>query len=158
VVLGPQADFFTEAAIATFLTAEYVVSAQSDRMGFRLDGPVLQHAKGYDIVSDGIVAGSIQVPGSGLPIVMMADAQTTGGYPKVATVISADIPCLGRRRPGRKLRFASVTVREAEGLRREQEATLRRMIGSLRVADSQAPMDSATLLAHNLISGMVAIK
>jgi allophanate hydrolase len=158
VVLGPQADYFTEAAIATFLAAEYAVSAQSDRMGFRLDGPVLQHAKGYNIVSDGIVAGSIQVPGSGVPIVLMADAQTTGGYPKIATVISADIPALGRRRPGRKLRFTAVSVREAEDLRRAQEATLRRMMGSLRVADSQAPIDTATLLAHNLISGMVAIR
>jgi allophanate hydrolase len=156
VVLGPQADFFTEAAIATFLSAEYVVSVQSDRMGFRLEGMPLEHAKGYNIVSDGIVTGSIQVPGSGLPIVLMADAQTTGGYPKIATVISADIPVLGRRRPGRTVSFAAVSVGEAERLRREQEAALHQCMESLRVADATVAMDVASLYTENLISGVVS--
>jgi allophanate hydrolase len=94
-------------------------------MGYRLEGPVLAHAKGYNIVSDGIVAGAIQVPGSGLPIVLMVDCQTTGGYPKIATVISADIPVIGRRKPGRRIRFVAVGVDEAELLRRQQEAAIR---------------------------------
>ena len=158
VVLGPQDDYFTEAAIHTFLNTEYVVSAQSDRMGFRLEGAALEHAKGYNIVSDGIVGGSIQVPGSGQPIVLMADAQTTGGYPKIATVISADMPLLGRRRPGRKVRFAAVSVEEAERLRRTQELEFKRAAGSLRAASDTGSIDTTALLTHNLISGVVAIK
>jgi allophanate hydrolase len=124
VVLGPQADYFTEAAVQTFLSSEYTVSTQADRMGYRLEGPALAHAKGYNIVSDGIVSGAVQVPGSGKPIVLMVDNQTTGGYPKIATVISADIPVVGRRRPGRTLRFVAVDVHEAVRLRRAQEAAM----------------------------------
>ncbi len=125
VVPGPQADYFTAEALQTFFSSDYTVSPQADRMGYRLAGPMLAHAKGYDIVSDGIVTGAIQVPGSGLPIVLMVDHQTIGGYPKIATVISADIPIVGRRRPGRRIRFIAVDVREAERLRSEQEAALR---------------------------------
>ena len=124
VVLGPQADYFTDGALQTFLSSDYTVSPQSDRMGYRLAGPVLAHAKGYDIVSDGIVAGAIQVPGSGLPIVLMVDHQTIGGYPKIATVISADIPVVGRRKPGCPIRFVAVGVHEAERLRKEQAAAI----------------------------------
>src|SRR5690606_27411380 len=100
VVHGPQEDYFTPEAIETFFSGEYTVSDQADRMGFRLEGPVLKHSKGHDLVSDGIVSGAIQVPGSGQPITLLADAQTTGGYPKIATVISSDIAVLSRRRPG----------------------------------------------------------
>jgi allophanate hydrolase len=101
-------------------------------MGYRLDGPPLAHAKGYNIVSDGIVTGAIQVPGSGRPIVLMVDNQTTGGYPKIATVISADIPVVGRRKPGRPICFVAVDVREAELLRKEQEAAIRQEVERLR--------------------------
>ena len=131
VVPGPQADYFTHAAMQTLQSAEYSLSAQSDRMGYRLDGPMLAHARGYNIVSDGIVTGSIQVPGSGQPIILMVDNQTTGGYPKIATVISADIPVLGRRKPGRKIRFVAVDVSEAEALRRQQEADIERQCASI---------------------------
>jgi len=131
VVLGPQADYFTDEAVKTFLSSVYTVSPQSDRMGFRLDGPPLAHAKGYNIVSDGVMPGSIQVPGSGQPIVLMADHQTTGGYPKIATVVSADLPLVGRRRPGRPIRFVSIEVREAERHRKEQEAAIRHEIDAL---------------------------
>ena len=133
VILGPQAEYFTDDAIETFLNSEYTVSAQSDRMGFRLEGPVLEHANGYDLVSDGIVAGAIQVPGSGKPIVLMADHQTTGGYPKIATVVSADLPVIGRRRPGRRLRFVSVDVREAARLRKKQETAIEREIKAIKL-------------------------
>ena len=126
VVLGPQTDYFTPGAVETFLTSEYTVSPQADRMGYRLTGPTLAHRAGYDIVSDGIVSGAIQVPGSGLPIILLVDNQTTGGYPKIATVVSADLPVVGRRKPGRKIRFAAIEVEAAVLLRREQEAALRR--------------------------------
>ncbi len=128
VVLGPQADYFTDAGLRTFLSSEYIMSNHADRMGVRLDGPKLEHVKGYDIVSDGIVAGAIQVPGSGLPIVLLVDAQTTGGYPKIATVISADIPLLGRRKPGHAVRFVAVEANEAETLRRNQEKEIQQRI------------------------------
>ncbi len=131
VVLGPQADHFMASAVKTFLSSEYIVSPQADRMGYRLAGPALAHAKSHDIVSDGIVAGAIQVPGSGLPIVLMVDHQTTGGYPKIATVISADIPVVGRRKPGRPIRFVAVGVREAELLRKEQEAAISEFISRI---------------------------
>jgi allophanate hydrolase len=124
IVLGPQAHYFRDAALETLLAAEYVVSPHADRMGYRLQGAALQHKGSYDIVSDGIVTGAIQVPGSGQPIVLMVDNQTTGGYPKIATVISADVPVVARRKPGRAVRFVEVDVREAERLRREQEAAL----------------------------------
>jgi hypothetical protein len=105
VVLGPQDDYFTATAIKDFLQGSYGITPASDRKGFRLAGPLLEHKGDYNIVSDGTVAGSIQVPGSKLPIVLMADAQTTGGYPKIATVISADLPVLwrSRRRPHRPI-------------------------------------------------------
>ena len=113
----------------------YTVAPQADRMGYRLEGPALAHVKGYDIISDGIVTGSVQVPGSGRPIVLMVDNQTTGGYPKIATVISADIPVVARRKPGRAIRFAAVEMREAERLRRAQETALMQDIADIRSAD-----------------------
>jgi allophanate hydrolase len=131
VVLGPQADYFTDLAIRTFLSAEYTVSPQADRMGYRLQGEVLAHRAGYDIVSDGIVTGAVQVPGSGQPIVLMVDNQTTGGYPKIATVVSADVPLLARRKPGRRVHFVEVDVHEAVRLRREQEAALAHEISAI---------------------------
>ena len=131
VVIGPQADYFTDDAIRTFFASEYTVSPQADRMGFRLEGPALAHKAGYDIVSDGIVSGAVQVPGSRQPIVLMVDNQTTGGYPKIATVASADLPLVARRKPGRSIRFVEVDVKEAERLRREQEAALMREISAI---------------------------
>jgi allophanate hydrolase len=146
VVLGPQDEYFTREAIRTFLTSTYTISPQADRMGFRLEGPVLQHARGYDIISDGVVPGSVQVPGSGCPIILMVDNQTTGGYPKIATVISADMPVAGRRRPGRAIRFASVELDEAERLRRKQEAAILEEIGNFRVVAGAA--GTAAMGAH----------
>jgi allophanate hydrolase len=132
-VPGPQDDAFPAEALATFFSAEWRVTAQSDRMGSRLEGPRLAHRPeaGAEIVSDATVPGSIQVPGNGLPIVLLADGQTTGGYPKIATVCSADLPRLAHLGPGAPLRFAAVTVEEAEALARAAEARLRRLIGAL---------------------------
>ncbi len=96
VVLGPQDDHFTARGRRTFLESIYTVSPASDRMGMRLEGAALEHSDGFNIASDGTAPGSVQVPGDGLPIVLLADRQTTGGYPKIATVIAADLPALGR--------------------------------------------------------------
>src|SRR3546814_518081 len=132
VVLGPQEDRFTAAGIATFLSEPYTVTKEADRMGLRLDGLVIEHTSGADIASEGLVTGCIQVPGNGRPIILMADRQTTGGYTKIATVISADLPRCGWLKPGDSLNFATVTVAEAEAARREQETRIRALIGGIR--------------------------
>jgi biotin-dependent carboxylase-like uncharacterized protein len=156
VVLGPQQDHFTDEALATLLAAEFRISKYADRMGMRLDGPPLHHRRGWDIVSDAIATGAIQVPGSGQPIVLLADHQTTGGYPKIATVISADLPAVGRRRPGDAIRFAAVTVEEAEQLARDVEAALSAMIASIEpINESRSGIDLVSLYDGNLISGVV---
>ena len=126
VILGPQQEYFADEAVTTLLDAEFRISTNADRMGMRLDGPRLCHRQGWDIVSDAIATGAIQVPGSGQPILLLADHQTTGGYPKIAAVISADLPVVGRRRPGDAIRFAAVTVEEAEQLAPRQRTPPRR--------------------------------
>ncbi|RLC64375.1 MAG: KipI antagonist [Chloroflexota bacterium] len=115
VVLGPQDDYFTDEGMATFLSGEYQVGPTSDRMGYRLQGPEIAHKGRADIISDGIPLGAVQVPANRQPIVMMADRQTTGGYPKIATVISADIPLLAQCLPGQStVRFEAIGVEEAQ--------------------------------------------
>jgi antagonist of KipI len=124
MVLGPQADRFTDAGIRALLGGTYEVLPQSDRMGARLSGPRIEHARGHDIISDGIALGSIQVPGDGQPIVLLVDRQSTGGYTKVATVCSCDVGRIGQARPGQSLRFQAVAVVEAHRLLRESDAVL----------------------------------
>lgn len=154
VILGPQRDAFTEPAIATLLSAEYRVGREADRMGLRLDGPPLAHRAGADIPSDGLVPGCIQVPGSGSPIVLLADHQTAGGYAKVATVISADLPRLGRLTPGAALGFAAVTIAEAEAARRRLEEEIHRTVAAI-VPICGGGIDLDALYGADLISGMV---
>lgn len=154
VVPGPQQKYFRKEALATLLGAEFRVSNNTDRMGMRLDGPPLRHRRGWDIVSDAIATGSIQVPGSGQPIVLLADHQTTGGYPKIATVISADLPALGRRRPGAPLRFVSVALEEAEEMCREAEHEFARLVAALEPAPTDQRLDVNSLYDENLISGV----
>jgi len=156
VILGPQADHFTDAALALLLESEFRVSKDADRMGLRLDGPRLAHRDGYNIASDGIATGAIQVPGSGQAILLLADHQTTGGYPKIATVISADLPVAGRRRPGDRVRFAAIEVEEAEALRRAQEVELAALSASFVPAAAAGGLDHARLYDLNLISGVVS--
>jgi 5-oxoprolinase (ATP-hydrolysing) subunit C len=133
-VPGPQDDHLEPGALARFFETEWLVTNASDRMGMRLDGPALAHRSpsSAEIVSDAIVPGAIQVPGNGLPIVLLADCQTIGGYPKIATVASADLPRLAVRSPGARVRFARATVAEAEALARAREAELRALLASIR--------------------------
>jgi biotin-dependent carboxylase-like uncharacterized protein len=156
VVLGPQQEYFTETAVAELLGSEFRVSQSADRMGMRLDGPLLRHRRGWDIVSDAIMTGAIQVPGSGQPILLLADHQTTGGYPKIATVISADLPVVGRRRPGDTLRFAAVTVEAAEALCRDAERRLTEMLTRIEPVPDRPRIDLGSLYDGNLISGVVS--
>ncbi len=127
VVMGPQDDRFTPAGIETFLGQWYTVTPDSDRMGSKLAGPRIEAAQGYDIISDGIAPGSVQVPASGQPIVMMADCQTTGGYAKIAAVITADLPLMAQARPGDRVRFEAVSVRQAQRAAREERWALKRL-------------------------------
>lgn len=110
VVPGPQEDMFREEGIRTFFASAYSVSAESDRMGIRLLGEAVLAKAKTDIISDGIVFGSIQITSAGLPIIMMADHQTTGGYAKIATVIKEDLPVLAQARPGDLIRFEKVAI------------------------------------------------
>ena len=128
VVLGPQDGEFTEDGINTFLNSEYAVTPQMDRMGIRLEGPEIKHREKADIISDGIMFGSIQIPGNGNPIIMMADRQTTGGYTKIATIISIDIPKIAQAQPGDKIQFDKVTVKDAQNLLQEFEETIQNAI------------------------------
>jgi len=148
VVLGPQQEYFTDAAIAALLDAEFRISPSADRMGMRLDGPLLELRRGWDIVSDAIVTGSIQVPGAGQPILLLADHQTTGGYPKIATVISADLPVVGQRRP--------ISVEAAEELCRAAERHLAELVGALESVTPRPRIDLGSLYGGNLISGVVS--
>jgi biotin-dependent carboxylase-like uncharacterized protein len=127
VMPGPQDDAFTAAGHETFLSAEYVVSPKSDRIGCRLDGLPIEHRSGADIVSDGTPFGAIQVAGDGLPIILMADRGTTGGYAKIATVIRADLSRVAQALPGDRVEFRAVSQSEALVALREQEATLQRL-------------------------------
>lgn len=127
VVLGPQEDYFTQKGIETFLSSRYTVSGQSDRMGVRLEGNKIENKNGVDIISDGIATGAVQIPASGTPIIMMADRQTTGGYAKIATVISADLKKMAQAAPGTGVRFVAVTEKEAVRLKKEEENRLHRM-------------------------------
>ena len=129
VVLGPQVERFTRDGLRTLLSSPYQMLPQSDRMGARLAGPRIAHAKGHDIISDGIALGSIQVPGDGQPIVLLVDRQSTGGYTKVATVGSFDIGRVGQVKPGQRVRFRSVEVAEAHRLRQQFERSLAQVAG-----------------------------
>lgn len=122
VILGPQEEHFTKRGIETFLTSEYTVTSESDRMGYRLEGPKIEHSdKGADIITDAIPLGSIQVPKNGKPIIMLADRQTTGGYAKIAIVTKVDIPKVAQTRPGEKIRFKVISVKKAQEALRRQE-------------------------------------
>ncbi|MGQ9506230.1 MAG: biotin-dependent carboxyltransferase family protein [Candidatus Bathycorpusculaceae bacterium] len=113
VVLGPQADMFNENGIKTFLSNLYKVTSEADRMGYRLEGPPIEHKGKADIVSDALLPGAIQVPKNGKPILIMRDAQTTGGYPKIAVAITPDISLLGQAKPNDTIEFSKITMQLA---------------------------------------------
>jgi allophanate hydrolase subunit 2 len=124
VIIGPHENRFTEAARRTFSHARYVVTPDSNRMGYRLDGARLEYANRKDILSDATPMGSLQVPPSGWPILLMADRQTTGGYPKIATVITADLPVAGQLAPGDWIEFEPCSRTAAIEAVRRREASL----------------------------------
>jgi biotin-dependent carboxylase-like uncharacterized protein len=135
VVMGPQDDEFGD-AVNLFLDSEWKVSATSDRMGYRLEGPVIRHLHGHNIVSDGTVNGSIQVPGNGQPIVLMSDRGTSGGYPKIATVITADFGRFAQIPAGTGFRFKALSMAEAQTEARKFAELLRTLPDRLRPIES----------------------
>ena len=125
VVLGPQDDHFTQAGISAFLGEVFTVTDRSNRQGVRLDGPEIEAENdGYDIVSDAVVTGSIQIPGDRKPIILMSDRQTTGGYPKIAVVATVDLPHIAQAAPGTQIQFVAISREEAVALLKEREATI----------------------------------
>jgi biotin-dependent carboxylase-like uncharacterized protein len=156
-IVGPQGDYFSAADIGAFFASTYTVGAGSNRMGMRLEGASIAHTRGHNITSDAIAPGSIQVPGNGQPIILLADRQTTGGYPKIVTVISADMPAVGRLTMGAKIRFESVTAEEALRLRRlliEETARIPERIEPIRNGVEAVEL-APKLSDQNLISGVV---
>ena len=133
VILGPQDDRFSKQGIDTFLSQEYIVTSDFDRMGCRLEGPFIAAKTTTDMISDGIAYGSVQVPSHGKPIILLSDRQTTGGYPKIATVASVDIPKLVQRKTDHKIRFTAISVQEAQKLYREEEKSYEKMRNEIHV-------------------------
>ena len=127
VLAGPEADYFTEEGMRTFLESVYTVTDTADRMGYRLEGEAVASRSGVDIISNGIAFGAVQIPPGGKPIIMMADRQTMGGYAKIANVATVDLPELAQSRPGTKLHFKMITIKEAQKLLRREKAYMRRL-------------------------------
>lgn len=157
VLLGPQDAMFSQSGIETFLSSDYRLSSKVDRMGCQLEGPPIAHLGDFNIVSDGIANGSIQVPGNGQPIILLADRQTTGGYAKIATVISHDLRKIAQARPGNALRFTAVGAQEAEHIARTEASRLSSCLATIAAspapARSLAPDQWWTL---DLLGGVVA--
>lgn len=110
---GPEFNLFTSLEISDFLSSEFTLSSDINRMGIRLEGALLSSEK-EEMISSGIVNGAIQVPSNGKPIILLSEAQTTGGYPRIANVIKSDLPFLGQLAPGSKIRFRKVSLSEAQ--------------------------------------------
>lgn len=144
VLMGPQDDRFTQAGIDTFLGETYTVTNEFDRMGCRMDGPEIEHKNGGDIISDGIAFGAIQIPTAGKPIIMLADRQTTGGYTKIANVITADFRIIGQLKGGDRVRFVKTTIEAAQdALLTEREAlrALKTMAGHAKKKERKKKED-----------------
>ncbi len=154
VLVGEDGIDFSAEAVATFLGGRFVVSAAADRMGLRLDGPRFDRAGAGESLSEAIAPGAIQVPPDGQPILLRADRQTVGGYPRIAHVISADIPAAGRLRPGDAIRFAAVGMAEAVAARASLEQAITQF--GVRIDDRGGipEIDDAALMAENLVSGV----
>jgi biotin-dependent carboxylase-like uncharacterized protein len=152
VVLGPQDDYFPSEQITAFLNGPWTLSHRCDRMAYLLDGRPLVHAIGFNIVSDGIARGAIQVPGDGMPVILMADRQPTGGYPKIANVIGADLGRVAQFRPGTRFSFAAVSITDAVAARRDDVEALAGSVTCQPLVRTHLP--SEFLLSRNLVDGV----
>ena len=153
VIPGPQDTAFTVDGIKTFYSAAYTVTDKSDRQGVRLDGPKIEAKDGrYDIVSDAVVFGAVQVPGDAMPIVLLSDRQTTGGYPKIGVVASVDLPLLAQAAPGTVIRFEEISAQAAQEALRDRMRDLLEADLLSGLVESEAPVffggASAVTLAY----------
>lgn len=132
VVMGPQDHFFPPAAREAFLNGDWSLTNAYDRMGMRLAGPVIRPGAVLDMPSEGIMRGAVQIAGDGVPVVMQADHGTTGGYPKIATVLDADLDAFVQGRPNQPVRFQPVTPAQAVGIARTRHAAVARYLAGIR--------------------------
>ncbi|MFN0226282.1 KipI antagonist, partial [Paenibacillus sp. KR2-11] len=131
-VPGPEAKRFEAGSLEAFFASPYRVSAQADRMGCRLEGPALTLRESGEMLSEAVVPGTVQVPAGGQPIALLADAQTTGGYPRIAQLAAVDVPLLAQARAGTLLRFEAISLAEAQALYLLQELAFRRLEAAVR--------------------------
>lgn len=157
VLAGPVGRDVSAAAMAAFFGGSYAVTAAADRMGLRLAGPAVAPLRPGEGLSEGLAPGAIQIPGDGQPILLLADRQTTGGYPRIAHVIAADLGAAGRLRPGDSVRFEAVDLAQAAQARRERAAALARFAASIAAVDAATGIDEAALAEVNLVSGVVSV-
>lgn len=157
VILGPQDDYFSHEVIKRFCSETFTVSQDIDRMGIRLSGPKIQPLphKGSDLISDGLVTGAIQIPGNGHPIILCADCQSVGGYPKIATLISADLHRLGQLNTGQEISFQPVTLDQAQNALIELETSIKNSINSLKNNTLHGHINLQALYQSNLLSAMI---
>lgn len=156
VILGPQDDYFSAAALATFFAEMFTLTPAADRMAYRFEGPPITHSRGHDIVSDGVALGAIQIAGDKAPLVLLADRQPTGGYPKLGHVIRADIGRLAQMRPGESCRFSRTSLEEARAALFAIDQQIATTPARLRPLVRE--MTSAWLLQNNLIDGVVDLR
>jgi 5-oxoprolinase (ATP-hydrolysing) subunit C len=155
VMRGPNSSYFTPAAFETLFSSGYAIAPASDRMGLRLAGSGLERAIAGELPTQGTTAGNLQVPSDGQPILLLADRQTTGGYPRIATVIGADIDAAGRLAAGMSVRFEEVTREKAVRLLKARRDWLASLPGLVKPVPSDA-LSPERLLSHNLVGGVTA--
>ncbi len=156
VLMGEPDRDFAAAARAAFLAGSYTVTTAADRMGLRLSGQVVTSLRPGEGSSEGLAPGAIQVPGDGQPIMLLADRQTTGGYPRIAHVITADLAAAGRLRPGDVVTFNAVDLEQAAAARRAQAAALAGFAVGIKVNGAAGGIDAAALAEANLVSGVIS--
>lgn len=144
VILGPQQDAFDRSAISTFLDSRYKISTQSDRMGYTLEGPKIEHRRSPDIISDGNPPGAVQIPGDGAPRILLADRGTTGGYTKIASVITPDLSKLAQALPSHTVAFQQISIQEAQDTLHERETLIRAVERQGRIPIMSISLDGLT--------------
>lgn len=151
VILGPQDDYFSDAGLHTFFSSTYSISTEADRMGYRLEGDVIEHKDKADIISDALCQGAIQVPGHGMPIIMMADRQTTGGYTKIGTVIGPDLCLLAQAKPGDTVTFSNCQEAAAEAALAAERSSYKKIEEALTLHVEQSPVKHLKLTVNKQV-------
>lgn len=133
VIKGREYEWFSAKSKEDFLTSSYTISTQSDRMGYRLEGTSLYRDNEASLLSEAVAFGTIQVPSNGQPIILLADRQTTGGYPKIAQIASVDLPIIGQIKPGSTIRFTEISLDEAQELYLQREKKIQELIQGIQL-------------------------